>query len=139
MQAEQNHIVVISLYLCVWIVLGNWILLNLFLAILLDSFLEEDEDAEAESEALEQIRVRAAKRKAKKTQAERAKFYVSHTFKDAVKANPINPFLKKDEEHEELEDLDEDQIIQIFKDQGIISKSKEEIRAKPLFVGIECN
>jgi len=60
--------------------IGNWILLNLFLAILLDSFLEEDEDAEAEADALEQIRIRAAKRKAKKTKAEASKFYVSHTF-----------------------------------------------------------
>ena len=58
--------------------MGNWILLNLFLAILLDSFLEEDEDAEAEEAALEQQRMRAAKRKGKKTRAEAAKFYVSH-------------------------------------------------------------
>ena len=58
--------------------MGNWILLNLFLAILLDSFLEEDEDAEAEEAALEEIRARAAKRKSKKTRAEAAKFYVSH-------------------------------------------------------------
>jgi hypothetical protein len=33
-----------SVYCIVWIFLGNFILLNLFLAILLDSFLEEDEE-----------------------------------------------------------------------------------------------
>ena len=88
--------------------MGNWILLNLFLAILLDSFLEEDEDAEAESEALEQIRIRAAKRKAKKTRTQASKVYVSHIFKGPALRNPVNPFLKKEEEHEELEDLDEE-------------------------------
>ena len=108
MHSSENDIAVISLYLCLWIVLGNWVLLNLFLAILLDSFLEEDEDAEAESEALEQIRIRAAKRRARKTQVERAKVYVSHTFKDGAKRVAVNPFLKKEDEHEELEDLDED-------------------------------
>jgi len=39
-----------------WLFLGNWILLNLFLAILLDSFVTEEEDdeaAEARQKALE--------------------------------------------------------------------------------------
>ena len=48
---------------------------------------------------------------------------------------PKNP----EDEHEELEELDEDQIVTIFKEEGIIKKSLEEIKAKPLFVGIECN
>lgn len=34
----------ISIYYVIWIFIGNFILLNLFLAILLDSFLEEDEE-----------------------------------------------------------------------------------------------
>jgi len=33
-------------YFVTWIFIGNFILLNLFLAILLDSFLEEDEEGE---------------------------------------------------------------------------------------------
>jgi len=40
----------------IWLFLGNWILLNLFLAILLDSFVTEEEDdeaAEARQKALE--------------------------------------------------------------------------------------
>lgn len=39
-----------SIYCIVWIFLGNFILLNLFLAILLDSFLEEDEEEPDEAE-----------------------------------------------------------------------------------------
>jgi hypothetical protein len=33
-----------ALYYIAWIFVGNFILLNLFLAILLDSFLEEDDE-----------------------------------------------------------------------------------------------
>lgn len=36
-----------------WIFIGNFILLNLFLAILLDSFLTEDEETEITEEVLE--------------------------------------------------------------------------------------
>jgi hypothetical protein len=38
------------IYYISWIFVGNWILLNLFLAILLDSFLEEDENNLTEEE-----------------------------------------------------------------------------------------
>lgn len=40
----------VGLYYMVWIFLGNFILLNLFLAILLDSFLEDDEEEPDEAE-----------------------------------------------------------------------------------------
>ena len=40
----------ISIFYILWIFLGNFILLNLFLAILLDSFLEEDEESDETSE-----------------------------------------------------------------------------------------
>lgn len=40
----------VALYYISWIFIGNFILLNLFLAILLDSFLEEDEEEEDEME-----------------------------------------------------------------------------------------
>jgi hypothetical protein len=37
-----------AIFYIVWIFLGNFILLNLFLAILLDSFIEEDEEESSE-------------------------------------------------------------------------------------------
>jgi len=51
----------ISLYYIAWIFMGNFILLNLFLAILLDSFLEEDEESE-ENDAIEKMRKEKLKR-----------------------------------------------------------------------------
>jgi hypothetical protein len=37
-----------AIYLVSWIFLGNYVLLNLFLAILLDSFVDEDEEEDEE-------------------------------------------------------------------------------------------
>ena len=45
MRGETSKILV-SAYLIAWIFIGNFILLNLFLAILLDSFIEEEEEEE---------------------------------------------------------------------------------------------
>lgn len=47
-----------------WIFIGNFILLNLFLAILLDSFLEDD--GSLSEEELEAIEAKKAKKKAYK-------------------------------------------------------------------------
>ena len=44
----------------------------------------------------------------------------------------------KCETEEDLEDLDEDQIMKIFKQEGIIQKEKNEIDHKKLFAGVEC-
>lgn len=42
MQSPSIPIFVTPIYLISWIFIGNYVLLNLFLAILLDSFLAED-------------------------------------------------------------------------------------------------
>ena len=44
MRNDEVNKYIVATYYIVWIFLGNFILLNLFLAILLDSFLEEDEE-----------------------------------------------------------------------------------------------
>ena len=45
---------------------------------------------------------------------------------------------KKSSGEEDLEDLDEDQIVKIFKEQNLIKKSKEEVQDLPMWVGITC-
>lgn len=52
MRSEQQQPYIVAIYYITWIFLGNFILLNLFLAILLDSFLEEEEEIEDEEEML---------------------------------------------------------------------------------------
>jgi hypothetical protein len=60
MRGDINKFIVAFFYIA-WIFIGNFILLNLFLAILLDSFLEEEEEGE-DSEELEQLRKEKRKR-----------------------------------------------------------------------------
>jgi hypothetical protein len=43
-----NNIYAVVIYLVAWIFMGNFVLLNLFLAVLIDAFLEQDEDEENE-------------------------------------------------------------------------------------------
>lgn len=54
MRGELSKLLV-AVYLIAWIFVGNFILLNLFLAILLDSFIEEDEEEEDPEERVERI------------------------------------------------------------------------------------
>lgn len=96
-----------------WIWIGNFILLNLFLAILLDSFLE-DEDGLSEEE-LEAIAHKKQKKKAHK-KAMLMRKMVNMDTAEIKKMNEIKPsnwYLgqAKGEEEEDLEDLDEDQIV----------------------------
>ena len=70
MQAKASSKITIVLYYIFWIFVGNWVLLNLFLAIVLDSFLEEDEE-EANEEELEAAERAAEELQNKKVQIEK--------------------------------------------------------------------
>jgi len=45
----------------------------------------------------------------------------------------------KGDSEEDLEDLDEEQIQQIFKDQGLMKKEKNDTQKKEPFKGVKCN
>jgi hypothetical protein len=53
MRGDLNKFIT-SAYYIAWIFIGNFILLNLFLSILLDSFLEEEDEAEGSEEEIMQ-------------------------------------------------------------------------------------
>lgn len=68
MRSDEIGLIVPAVFYIVWIFVGNFILLNLFLAILLDSFLDEDEgdeedQMEAEKAAKEEKRAKIEKEK----------------------------------------------------------------------------
>lgn len=73
----------ISIFYILWIFLGNFILLNLFLAILLDSFLEEDEESDESSEEKEErLRRKRMLAKMKKFRLDKNKVFMGTTLKD---------------------------------------------------------
>lgn len=140
MHNDINNKFLVSIFLVVWIFIGNFILLNLFLAILLDSFLEEDEEEENHESLKERLQAkheRAVQRK-KKKHAKRVFMNEIMIGLKKPKTSAIYFGQEKAESEEDLEDLDEEQIVAIFKQEGLISKSKEEKKQIEYFVGIEC-
>jgi len=64
---NKNSNFLVAIYYIAWIFIGNFILLNLFLAILLDSFLSEEED-EDPIDDMERRRLKVARIKKRKAQ-----------------------------------------------------------------------
>ena len=50
MNSPPDANIFVAIFYIAWIFIGNFILLNLFLAILLDSFLSEEEDEDMEDD-----------------------------------------------------------------------------------------
>ena len=48
MRSPEVGLIVPVIYYVAWIFIGNWILLNLFLAILLEGFVSEDQEVQEE-------------------------------------------------------------------------------------------
>jgi len=65
MRSDNLNPYIVSIFYIAWIFLGNFILLNLFLAILLDSFLEEEDEEENEEEVEEAKRQKILRKKEK--------------------------------------------------------------------------
>ena len=145
-----------ALYYITWIFVGNFILLNLFLAILLDSFLTEDDDMNSEEKEEAERIAMEAKIKARMKEKERrfkklgASMFKSGNFKDIKEwreKERTKNFAalvtgKKDDVLivDDVDDLDEKTIREIFSDDLGIIKDKEKIRAKAKsFTGVECN
>jgi hypothetical protein len=56
MQNDNNSKAFITVYLILWIFVGNFVILNLFLAILLEAFLDEGVEDEDLDELKEKLR-----------------------------------------------------------------------------------
>ena len=65
MRASRGSMIlksITAIYYISWIFIGNFILLNLFLAILIDAFAEEDAEMEQEMEDIESEEAKAKKK-----------------------------------------------------------------------------
>lgn len=110
MRSQTLSPYMVALYYISWVFLGNFILLNLFLAILLDSFLvEEDEDENIEElNRQKKKKIQQSKNKKKKRNQTTLNLDIH---KNISKLD--NPELKSilqdhNSEGEDLEDLDEE-------------------------------
>ena len=134
MRADLTPIAPVIYYIS-WVFIGNFILLNLFLAILLDSFLEVEEEEE-ENDKKEAREEEDRKLKEQKANESPKKLQKKKTMKSPVKS----PSLKKsstfvvhtsnatqpaqDELEEDLDDLDDDRIMDILREGGLAQDKK---------------
>lgn len=117
----------VALFYISWIFLGNFILLNLFLAILLDSFLEEEEGEEDEQE--QKLKAKAKRDRfllrTKRQNVKKVFLGENNERKLMKKRNQPTIFtVAKADSDEDLEDLDEEQIINIFKEENMLKPDK---------------
>lgn len=122
-----------------WIFIGNFILLNLFLAILLDAFLEDDEGLSAEE--LEELRRKRIKKKLHKKMLQERKLVKMDIQELKALTRPAPSWVlfgEKPPSEEDLEDLDEEQIVGLLKEIKILKKGKEELARIKMYVGMEC-
>lgn len=128
------------IYYVSWIFIGNWILLNLFLAILLEGFVSEDEEVEGDIEEMERIAKAERKLKIEKEKTRRLK-------KMGATIVPKSNFylewreqkkLANEEDLDDLDDMDEKMIREIFMDEGLIKKKDKEREKRLLYNGVHC-
>lgn len=113
MMGDANNAYLVAIFYVSWIFIGNFILLNLFLAILLDSFLEEDDEIEDEDEILAEKMRKKALRAQKKKKKDINKMFMDLQSPKLQKndKDPSNLYFgeqKAPSEGEDLEDLDEE-------------------------------
>lgn len=120
MRSDQLDPYLVSVFYVSWIFLGNFILLNLFLAILLDSFLEEEDEEEANEQEQLQLKKKKLKQKQKKKKMDYNKLLLdlqSPKLKEyRGEGEPPETLPSKlyfgeaagSDEGEDLEDMDED-------------------------------
>ena len=73
MRSEMIGLYAPVLYYVSWIFIGNFILLNLFLAILLDGFLAEDDEEKGDQEEIQRVEAENRKIKIEKEKIRRLK------------------------------------------------------------------
>jgi hypothetical protein len=123
----KNSIIAVVIYMVAWIFMGNFVLLNLFLAILIDAFLDQDDEEEDEDAYERRREAKKARKLARKKKMEGKKVIMAGMMK--VQASKFM-FGKMqghiEEELEDVEDLDEDIVKNIFKIEGYMQKEHGE-------------
>lgn len=132
-----NNIYFVVVYLIAWIFMGNFVLLNLFLAILIDAFLEQDDEEEDEDEMYRRIEAKKARKAARKKKMEGKKVIMTGMKKVSASKFMFGKMKSHvEEELEDVEDLDEDIVKNIFKKEGYMEKDHGEEVKIEWFLGI---
>jgi hypothetical protein len=88
MRSPELSKFLVATYYIAWIFVGNFILLNLFLAILLDSFLGDEEEEESAQQDAERKRKKMIKARKKKKALDGQRVFMSHQFYAPTEKKP---------------------------------------------------
>ena len=124
-----------------WIFIGNFILLNLFLAILIEGFVSDDNEEAADTEELESQQAALRKRKIEQEKQRRLKkMGASIEHKSFLAQDWQQKNSKKDDSNEvdDVDDIDEAALREIFMDEGLIKKKDKAREARLLYWGVNC-
>ena len=120
MRADINKLLIVVYYIS-WSFIGNFILLNLFLAILIDSFLEE-KDEEDEEKHKEELKNEDADKKKKKNSKKKQKQKKKEKSKESeVEENKSGD---SNEDNDDFDDMDEGEKMKIFAQTGLAKGDK---------------
>lgn len=127
------------IYYVSWIFIGNFILLNLFLAILLDGFLAEDDEEEGDIEEIRRIETENRRIKIEKEKIRRLKKMGAEPLFSSNQDNQERKRKGVEEYVDDVDDMDEKTIREIFMDEGLIKKKDKEREKRLLYSGITCD
>ena len=139
-----------AIYLISWIFLGNYVLLNLFLAILLDSFVEEDEEEKKEQQEQDQLNGLTDQPNNEDSKQNEIKGKRGDELLDAIEyqvkieqghqsnSSNFKKFVKKSKKKKDEAANVLDESIEI-NNETLVKKQTEVKPSKPLYEGVECD
>ena len=126
------------LYLISWIFIGNYVLLNLFLAILLDSFLEEDGEEGVDLEEMARLAELKRQENVEKEKIRRLKKLGASIVRDQSRNDKLKkrmPFVEA--LVDDVDDMEHKLLREIFIDEGLIKKKDPEREKANMFSGVK--
>ena len=126
------------LYLISWIFIGNYVLLNLFLAILLDSFLEEDGEEGVDLEEMARLAELKRQENVEKEKIRRLKKLGASILRDQSRNDQLKRRMPLVEALvDDVDDMEHKLLREIFIDEGLIKKKDPEREKANMFSGVK--
>ena len=127
-----------AIYYVSWIFIGNYILLNLFLAILLDGFVTEDDEEIGDNDEILRLEKENRIKKIEKEKQRRLKKLGAYHVRTINNKSKEEEKAVAEDHIDDIDDLDELMIREIFLDEGLIKKKDPDREERLMYTGIDC-
>jgi len=138
LRAPDVPTIVPPLYLISWIFIGNYVLLNLFLAILLDSFLEEDGDEDVDLDEMARLALIKREKNIEREKIRRLKkLGANYDRKNSLYIRKNGLVLLDGGIVDDVDDLEHKALHEIFVEEGLI-KTKDPVKEEAnMYSGVQ--